>query len=219
MVFFGETDMLEFITGAFVMLLIIIDPPGIVPVFLSLTPHYGTNLRKSIAVRASLISLGLLLTFAFIGDFILDNLGISEPAFQMAGGVLLLLMAIEMVFARPSGIHTTTRDEQEEALHKDDITVFPLSIPMIAGPGALTAVVILTRKVEHDLMLQIALAFVIIAVIGMTYLCLRLADPIARLLGVTGSNVLGRVFGIILSALAIQFIANGIVEILNPLFE
>lgn len=211
--------MWEFIGGAFVMLVIIIDPPGIVPVFLSLTPHHGANLRKSIAIRASLLSLGLLLTFALIGDFILDNLGISEPAFRIAGGILLLLMAIEMVFARPSGIHTTTQDEQEEALQKDDITVFPLSIPMIAGPGALTAVVILMRKVEHDLILQIALAFVIVAVVGLTYLFLRLADPIARLLGVTGSNVLGRVFGIILAALAVQFIVNGALEIFTPLLK
>lgn len=209
--------MLEFLGAAFVMLLIVIDPPGIIPVFLALTPHQGTQLRKAIAMKASLISLGLLLTFAFIGDFILDSLGISEPAFRVAGGILLLLMAIEMVFARPSGILTTTKDEQKEALHKDDITVFPLSIPMIAGPGGLTAVVILMRKAEYDSMLQLGLAGVIVGVVGLTYLCLRLSEPISRLLGVTGSNVLGRVFGIILSALAVQFVANGLLELFAPL--
>jgi multiple antibiotic resistance protein len=162
----------------------------------------------------------LLLTFAFIGDKLLDTMGISEPAFRIAGGFLLLLAAIEMVIAKTSGIRSTTGDEQAEAAQREDISVFPLAIPLIAGPGGMTSVVVLMRQAEGiSFLAEIGVIIILIVVLLITYLSLLVSDRIVKILGVTGTNVLTRVFGIILAALAIQNIIIGVTSIAKNLIS
>lgn len=208
--------MQEFLWQAFVTLFVIIDPFAVVPMFVALTRNETTIHKKRTALKATVIATILLFTFAFIGDKLLDAMDISEPAFRIAGGFLLLLAAIEMVVARSSGIRSTTGDEEEEASHRDDISVFPLAIPLIAGPGALTSIVVLMRQAEAmSLTAQAGVIIVLIIVLLITYISLLLGDRILKILGVTGTNVLTRVFGIILAALAIQNIINGVTSVIK----
>jgi multiple antibiotic resistance protein len=206
----------EFLWQAFVTLLVIIDPVAVVPMFVALTRNDSSAYKRRTALKATVIATILLLTFAFMGDKLLDAMSISEPAFRIAGGFLLLLAAIEMVVARPSGIRSTTGDETAEAAHREDISVFPLAIPLIAGPGALTSIVVLMRQAEsiHSTA-SLGVLIILIIVLGITYLSLLVGDQLLKLLGVTGTNVLTRVFGIILSALAIQNMINGITLIVQ----
>jgi multiple antibiotic resistance protein len=201
----------EFLWQAFVTLLVIIDPVAVVPMFVALTRNETTAYKYRTALKSTVIAAILLLIFAFIGDKLLDAMSISEPAFRIAGGFLLLLAAIEMVVARPSGIRSTTGVETAEAAHREDISVFPLAIPLIAGPGALTSIVVLMRQAEGlGYQAQGGVLIILIVVLSITYLSLLGGERLLKLLGVTGTNVLTRVFGIILSALAIQNIINGI---------
>ncbi|MGN6671222.1 MAG: MarC family protein [Candidatus Nucleicultricaceae bacterium] len=196
--------------STFLTLFFIIDPIGVVPIFVGLTKYETEQRRRLIALKASLISAGILITFGFIGDYILDRLHISESSFRIAGGVLLLLAAIDMVVASHTGLSSTTPDEREEAKSRHDISVFPLSIPLIAGPGSLVTVVMQMRQFENEIVLQALIIFMVIVVVAITYVCLIMSGLLSRILGVTGTNVIGRVFGIILAGLAIQFIVDGI---------
>lgn len=200
----------EVLLSTFVTLFFIIDPIGVVPIFVGLTKYESEQRRRAIALKASIISASILIAFGFIGDFILDRLSISESSFRIAGGVLLLLAAIDMVVAGHTGLSSTTADEREEAKNRQDISVFPLSIPLIAGPGSLVTVVMKMRQFENEFVLQVFVILVVLAVIAITYLCLVMSGLLSRILGVTGTNVIGRVFGIILAGLAIQFIVDGI---------
>ncbi len=202
--------MIQSLVEAFVTLFVIIDPVGLVPIFIGLTRHYGAVHRRAIALKATWISFILLFVFDFVGDFILDALKISEAAFRIAGGLLLFLTAIDMVIAQHSGISSITDDEKADADQRADIAVFPLAIPFIAGPGGLASVVIMKQSFEGNFLLQAGFAFVLILVLLITYLCLRLSEPIARILGTTGANVVTRVFGLILAALSVQLILDGI---------
>ena len=210
--------MSQFLWQAFITLFVVIDPFAVVPMFVALTRNETTAHKRHTAVKSTVIATILLLSFAFVGDKLLDALSISEPAFRIAGGFLLLLAAIEMVVARASGIRTTTGDEDEEAAHRDDISVFPLAIPLIAGPGALTSVVVLMRQAEAmDLKASLGVVLILIAVLLITYLSLLISDRLMKLLGVTGTNVMTRVFGIILAALAVQNIINGIIMVVKSM--
>lgn len=140
----------------------------------------------------------------------LSMLGISIPALRTAGGILLLLIGIEMVFARSSGGTSTTEEEQQEAIGKRDISVFPIATPLIAGPGAMGAAILLMVNTEGQLVLQAVVLSSLILVLLLTFVMLRLASNIQRLLGVTGMQVVERIFGVLLSALAVQFIFDGI---------
>jgi multiple antibiotic resistance protein len=202
----------DFIATAAVMLFVTIDPVGIGPLFAALTRGADAVHRRRMAVKGVLIAAGILFVFAFGGDFLLRTLGIGFPAFRIAGGILLLLLAIEMVFARASGIRATTRPEQEEASHKDDISVFPLAIPLIAGPGTLTSVLLLMGRAGGDPWREAAVLAMLAGVLMTTLLVLLTAGPLSRLLGVTGINVITRVLGILLAALACQFIIDGLLD-------
>jgi MarC family membrane protein len=160
-------------------------------------------------VRGSLIGAGILLAFALGGEVLLRLLGIGLPAFRIAGGILLLLLSVEMVMAKHSGLRATTSDEEEEGNARADITVFPLAIPLIAGPGAMTSIVLLMGRAD-DLAGKAMILGVLGAVLAIMLACLLLTGPVMRLLGVTGINVISRVAGIILAALAVQFIVDGI---------
>ncbi|WP_032112843.1 MarC family protein [Candidatus Paracaedibacter symbiosus] len=205
-----------FLWQAFVTLFVIIDPFAVLPMFIALTRNESIAHKRRTALKASVIATILLLIFAFSGDKLLDAMGISEPAFRIAGGFLLLLAAIEMVVAKSSGIRSTTGDEAAEAAHRDDISVFPLAIPLIAGPGALTSIVVLMRQAEEiNFLAQLGVIIILIVVLLITYLSLLIGDRILKILGVTGTNVLTRVFGIILAALAVQNMLNGITIVVN----
>jgi multiple antibiotic resistance protein len=145
---------------------------------------------------------------------VLGALGIGFPAFRIAGGLLLVLLSIEMVMARHSGLSATTPEESEEAAARSDIAVFPLAIPLIAGPGAITGAMLQMGGAGDDLAAQAAVLGVMFGVLLLTLVSLLLTGPIMRLLGVTGTNVLTRVFGIILAALGVQFVSDGVLAIL-----
>lgn len=212
--------MSQFLWQALVTLFVIIDPFAVVPMFVSLTRNDTIASKRKTASKSTFIAAILLLSFAFLGDKLLDAMSISEPAFRIAGGFLLLLAAIEMVVARASGIRTTTGDEAEEAAHRDDISVFPLAIPLIAGPGALTSIVVLMRQAEvMGRTAEVGVVLVLIGVLLFTYFSLLIGDRLMKILGVTGTNVLTRVFGIILAALAVQNMINGITIVIKGMIS
>jgi multiple antibiotic resistance protein len=187
-----------------------IGPLDVAAIFAALTPHNTTRERRAIAVKGTLIALGILLLFALFGDAMLHLFGISLPALRTAGGVLLLLIAIDMVFARPSGGVTTTEAENKEATAKHDISVFPLATPLIAGPGAMGATILLVADAQGDLVTIALVVGSLLAMLALTCLLMLVAAQIQRLFGVTGLHVISRVFGVLLAALAVQFIFDGI---------
>ncbi|HXG20709.1 MAG TPA: MarC family protein [Methylomirabilota bacterium] len=201
--------MTETLFTTFVTFFIIIDPLGIAPLFLSLTHDSTEALRRQVALKATGIAAGVLLVFAVSGDVFLRSLGITLPALRIAGGALLFLLSIEMVFARSSGLRTTTAGEEAEAAHKADIAVFPLAIPLIAGPGAITSTVLLMGRHSGAPAHQLAVMAVLLVVLALNLGVLLAASRFMRVLGVTGVNVVTRVFGIILAALAVQFMLDG----------
>lgn len=164
------------------------------------------------AMRGTAVAAGILIGFAVLGEFLLDSLGISLAALRAAGGILLLLIGIDMAFARSSGGTSTTEEEAAEAARKSDISVFPLATPLIAGPGAMGSVILLVAHVEGDLILQAVVVAMLLVMLAITLGCLLLASRIQQLLGVTGMHVITRVFGVLLSALAVQFVFDGIAQ-------
>ncbi len=202
----------ETVVHSFVMLFVIIDPVGMGPIFAGLTRGGSDAFKRSMALRGTAIAALILLVFAFAGDFVLGALGVSISAFRIAGGILLFLVAIDMLFAHGTPLRRTTGPEETEAEHKQDISVFPLAIPLIAGPGAMTSIVLLMGQAGDDSLLQAAVLVVLFAVLLILLAVLLIAAWVVKLLGVTGINVITRVLGIILAALAIQFILDGITE-------
>lgn len=194
---------------SFVTLIVIIDPVGTATLFAGLTRDWTADERRTSAKKGVLVAGILLLAFAFSGEALLRALGISLAALRIAGGILLFLLATDMVLAKPSGIRGITSGEREEATHRDDIAVFPLAFPLIAGPGALTSVVVLMGA-AHGLKEVGGLVAAGVVVMGLTLLALLFATRLVGLLGVTGTNVIGRVLGVVLAALAAQFVLDGV---------
>lgn len=178
-------------------------------IFAALTKDNTAAERRIFATRGALVAAGILLFFGFLGKEILELFGITLPALRTAGGILLILISIDMVFARHSGGTGTTSEEHAESRKRDDISVFPLAMPLLAGPGAISAVILLTTsaKTDSDFWMVLAALIVILAAAWATML---MAIPIQRLLGVTGLNVVSRVVGILLAALSVQFVFDGI---------
>jgi len=199
----------ELFVDSLIILLVVVDPLGIAPLFMALTQGETPAARRRIALRGTLIAGGILVTFALAGDTLLRALGIGMPAFQIAGGLLLFLLAVEMVFARHSGVRSTTEREQREAQTKKDISVFPLAIPLISGPGALTSVLLMVGERGDDAVVIGTVLAVIVTVLLVTLASLLAATRIMAFMGETGANVVGRVLGVVLAALAVQFVLNG----------
>jgi multiple antibiotic resistance protein len=187
-----------------------IGPIDVAAMFAVLAAGHTPRERRRIAVRGTAIATVILAAFALAGEVLLSTLGISLAALRAAGGVLLLLIGIEMVFARTSGATSTTQEETREAQIKPDIAVFPLATPLIAGPGAIGATLLLMADQEGHLLAQFIVFCCLIAVLLITLLAMLAAAQIHRFLGVTGIHVITRVFGILLTALAVQFIFDGI---------
>lgn len=202
--------MLEKMLNMFIVLLVVVDPVGVTPVFGALTRGGGDLHRRRMAVKGTLLAAAILLIFALIGDWLLTTLGITLPAFKIAGGVLLFLIAIDMVFARQSGGRSATGREQEEARHKEDISVFPLAFPLIAGPGALTTILLMVGESHGNPLYFVSMIGVLLVILLLTLVCLLMAGRLMKLLGETGANVMDRLFGVILAALAVQFVMDGL---------
>jgi multiple antibiotic resistance protein len=202
--------MTETAVVAFATFFATISPIDLSAIFAALTAGATPQHRRMMAIRATLIAAGILLVFALAGNVLLASIGISLAALRTAGGILLLLIAIEMVFARSSGGTSATDEEKREAASKQDISVFPLATPLIAGPGAMGAVILLMANAHGDVLEQVTVIGSLLAVLTVTAVALLLAGRIQQLLGVTGMHVITRVMGILLSALAVQFIFDGI---------
>lgn len=193
-----------------VALLVIIDPVGTAAIFLSITPRDTEARRRAQAIRASAISVVVLVGFAFVGELLMRAMGIGLPAFKIAGGLLLFVMAFDMVMQRASGMRASESERAEAEASDDDVSVFPLAIPLIAGPGAMTSVVLLRGQAGADPYAVIAVVAAILAALAVTLACLVFASVLTRLIGTTGTHVLGRVLGVILAALAAQLVVDGI---------
>src|SRR5215213_10800580 len=172
---------MDVLFSAFVVLLIVIDPIGNAPMFMALTHNMEAGYRRTMAIRGVSLATAILLVFLLIGDTLLALLGIGISAFRIAGGILLFLLAIDMVFARQSGLRSTTVQEQHEAEHKRDVSVFPLAFPLIAGPGALTTVLLMTSP-RPELLVFIGMLVALLLVLGLALVSLLSADRIVCLL-------------------------------------
>jgi multiple antibiotic resistance protein len=204
--------MLEIALVALTTFFATIGPVDVAAIFAGITHHNTPLERRRMAVRGWAIASGLLLATAFFGEMVLAHMGITLAALRTAGGVLLLLMAIDMVFARHSGGISTTREETDEAAAKTDISVFPLATPLLAGPGAMGAAILLMAESQGDVALQAAVVGALLVIMLLSLVLLLLAGQVSRLLGVTGLNVIARVVGVLLAALAVQFLFDGIAE-------
>ena len=202
--------------NSFLLLFVTIDPIGVTPMFAALGAHLPEATRRRAASRAVLLSALILFGFGLLGDYLLKLLGIGMPAFRIAGGSLLFLLAIDMIFARHSGLRSTTQGELHEAEQRPDISVFPLAFPLLAGPGALTTVLLLTAGHHGEPALLGAVMTALALVLLLTWLTLQLTGPLLRLLGETGANVIGRLLGLLLAALAVQFMVDGLTAVLRP---
>lgn len=171
--------------------------------------------QKRVALRATTIAAVILLTFATVGGWVLRKLQISEAALMVAGGMLLFIFAVGRVLSGHGGSRKPSAVEIEEAQNKRDVSVFPIGIPLIAGPGAMTVVMFHMKQVNGSILLEATFLICLLVVLSVMYTLLISAVRITRVLGVTGTNVITRVFGIILAAMAIQFIMNGILEFLK----
>lgn len=204
--------MIETAIVAFATFFATVGPPDVAAMFAALTADDTPQMRRRIALRGTLIATIILVFFALAGELMLSTLGISLPALRIAGGILLLLIGIEMVFARTSGGTSTTEEEEREAAGKQDITVFPLATPLIAGPGAMGASILLMSDAQGDFLLQGAVIVALLAVLLVTLIGMLLASPIQRVLGVTGMHVITRVLGVLLTGLAVQFVLDGLAQ-------
>lgn len=204
------SPLLDTIITSFVTLFVVIDPPGMGPMFAALTEGETDIYRRQLAVRGTAVATVILIAFSMGGAWLLDVLGISINAFRIAGGLLLFLVAVDMLFAHGTPLRRTTEGETAEAIRRHDISVFPLAIPLIAGPGALTTVVLLMGRESGHLLAQGVVLLVLLVIMALLLACLLAAARLVRFLGVTGTNVITRVLGIILAALAVQFVVDGV---------
>lgn len=202
--------MMELAGLAFTTFFATISPIGVSAMFAALTVTADAKARRTMAIRGTVIAACILMGFALLGEYLLTGLGISLAALRISGGILLLLIGIDKVFARASNGASTTREEQEEAVVKEDISVFPLATPLLAGPGTMGATILLMSDVRDSVSHQLIVVGAIIAVLLITLAALLSASKLQKLLGVTGMHVVGRVMGVLLAALAVQFILDGI---------
>ena len=203
--------MTELAVNTFILLFVVIDPVGLAPMYVAMCGNESRLICRKTAVKGVCIAAIILVLFLFTGESLLHYLGIRTASFSIAGGILLLLLAIDMVLVRQSGLRSTTHSEQVEARHREDISVFPLAIPMIAGPGSLTTILLLRSESVFSTETAIILV-VLLVVLLITLIMLVMAVQITGLLGETGANVITRVLGILLTALAIQYIVNGLLS-------
>ncbi|MBX3703793.1 MAG: NAAT family transporter [Steroidobacteraceae bacterium] len=200
--------MIDELVKFLVLFFVVVEPISLVPLFAALTEGADDAFRRRMALRSVVLAGLVLALFAFGGAWFLQTMGISIAAFRIAGGVMLFLIALEMVFARESGTRVTT-EEKDESRKRADISVFPLAFPFIAGPGALAIVLLTFGASRGEWALSAGLFGVVVLVLAITYALMRLTPLVMRVMGVTGANVVNRLSGVVLAALAVQFIVDG----------
>jgi multiple antibiotic resistance protein len=200
-----------FVATAFATAFTIIDPVGMIPLTVSVTAEASPSRRAAIVDQAVLVAAAVILVMGAVGKTVLDALGITLPAFTIAGGALLFLISVDMLFGRKTGTKQTPEEEREGA-ESANPAVFPLAVPMIAGPGTIATVLVLVTLAAGD-RAKIAVVFAAYAsAIAVAWICMRLSTQLLRVIGTTGIHVVTRLFGILLSALAVQFVLNGLAQ-------
>ncbi len=202
--------MTEQLVKTFIVFFLVIEPISMVPMFGALTRGGEPGYRRRMAYKSVAISALIFIVFALGGDLVLQALGISVNAFKIAGGALLFLLAVDMVFARQSGLRSTTVREQDEARYREDISVFPMAFPLIAGPGALATLLLFVVETRGQPLALLALLGVIMVVLALTLALLLLTTRLMKIMGVTGANVVSRLLGVVLAALAVQYVLDGL---------
>ena len=200
----------------FTLLFTIIDPIGSVPVFIAITAGVDSALRKRIALRACAISAGVLLGAIYLGQYLLEGIGISLAAFRIAGSIVLFLFALDMIFgeSKPeSEVHDAERARQKAM----DLAVYPMAIPSIAGPGSILAVIVLTDNSRHSLVNQTVTAVLMLFVVGIVFACMLLANRIHRIIGDVGASIVSRLMGLITAAIAADGVLGGLREYFQDL--
>ncbi len=201
--------MTELFISAFVTFFVVMDPPGCAPIFASLTSGTPAAHRRTMAVRSVLVATAILLFFALLGEKLLGAMGISLDAFRVAGGIMLFLIALEMVFEKRTERRENRAEEVMASPDHDDISVFPMAIPMIAGPGSIASVMLLTSQSDTPSALLTVLA-ALAAVLVLTLAALLAAGPLMKLVGQKIEAMVTRILGVVLAALAAQFIIDGL---------
>jgi multiple antibiotic resistance protein len=200
-----------FVATAFATAFTIIDPVGMIPLTISVTADATPARRAAIADQAILVAGVVIFIMGAVGKTVLDSLGITLPAFTIAGGALLFLISVDMLFGRKTGAKQTPEEERVDA-ESANPAVFPLAVPMIAGPGTIATVLVLVTLAAGD-RAELAVVFAAFAsAMAVTWICMRLSTQILRVIGTTGVHVVTRLFGILLSALAVQFVLNGLAQ-------
>jgi multiple antibiotic resistance protein len=207
--------MVDELVKFFVVFLVVVEPLSLLPILAALTQGADASYTRHMVFKAVSISTIVCLVFAVGGAALLRVLGISVDAFKVGGGILLFLLAIEMVFARPSGVRSTTPAEDAECHDRGDISVFPLAFPLIAGPGALAVILLAFAGVPTGSPQFFGQIAVILVVLGITLALMLVTRPVMRVVGVTGGAVLGRLLGVLLAALAVQFVMDGVMGALE----
>ncbi len=202
--------MIEQLIKHFVVLFVVIEPISLVPMFGALTRGGSVKFHRKMAIKAVALSASILVAFALGGSYLLDALSISVDAFKIGGGMLLFLISVDMVFARQSGLRSTTVREQEEAQYREDVSVFPMAFPLIAGPGALATVLLLVGETGSDYVARLGVLIVLFAVLVVTLILLLTTPLVMRVVGRSGADVISRLLGVVLTALAVQYVTDGI---------
>ncbi|MGG6267759.1 MarC family protein [Leptolyngbya sp. AN03gr2] len=203
---------ITFIAKAFLTLFVIVDPIGLVPLFIALVEGRSSEEQSRIAQRAILVSAGILSSFALSGAFVLRYLDISMEAFQVTAGILLFKIGIDMVFVQRE---RETEEEEKEAQLRQDVSIFPLAIPLIAGPGTLATMLILIQEADSHALGEVIVLTDTAIVLLIAYILLILSKYLAQVLGRTGINVVTRILGVLLAALAVQYVADGTIALLK----
>ncbi len=200
---------LDYLVSALVTLLVVVDPVGLAPSFLAVTHGLSARHRRQVAVRAAIVAGAILIGAALVGDWLMRQLGITLPAFRIAGGLLLFYMAGEMMFGVRIARQTETAEQAIEE-HVRNVAAFPLGIPLMAGPGAITATVLLAGQAGGRALWLAILLGVIAVVAAACLLAFLAAERIGKVMGITGNVVLSRLLGVILAALAVQYVIDGV---------
>jgi multiple antibiotic resistance protein len=208
----------DYVSAAFVTLLVTLDPPALAPIFISLTRGMNADERRQVALRAALIAFCILAFFGLGGEVLLRLLGVGIPAFRISGGLLLFWIAFEMVFERRNERKQHTADVAITQDHIRNVAAFPLAIPLMAGPGAITAIILLAGRANGNLVYLSSLIALIAFGVAICFGVFMAAERVSRMLGVTGNVVLSRLLGVILAGLAVQFIIDGVVALVRGTF-
>lgn len=201
--------MIELFISAFITLFVVIDPPGCAPIYASMTTGANAQQRRSMAIRAVVVAGGILLVFALFGEVLLSALHIELNSFRIAGGIMLFLIALDMVFEKRTERREQRAQKVMETPEIEDVSIFPMAMPMIAGPGSIASVMLLVSQ-NSGLDRALTILAALLAVLLLTLVALLTAGPLMKLLGAKAEAVITRLLGVLLAALAAQFVIDGL---------